>query len=114
MEGPTLNTKQKPFSLSPSLKNDFKKIVQAAMNQSIPGKESEFIESLACPSWATLCTLMNESKTSSSTSNSGRGGGGAVGSSSTASSSSSTWPCRHCTFVNHDTDLCEMCGLPHD
>ena len=24
------------------------------------------------------------------------------------------WGCRHCTFFNHGTDICEMCGLPSD
>ncbi len=24
------------------------------------------------------------------------------------------WACRHCTFVNEATDICEMCGLPSD
>ncbi|KAK9722368.1 nuclear protein localization protein 4 [Basidiobolus ranarum] len=58
------------------------------------------------PGWQTLFAILRETD---------HGGHTNPGTGSSSSATQSTWPCRHCTFVNpSNLSSCEMCGLPKD
>lgn len=56
-------------------------------------------------SWNTLKAIVNESAAA------GPVGGG---SGDRGGAPRAEWACRHCTFVNQDSEICEMCGLPNE
>lgn len=58
---------------------------------------------VALDSWMTLMAIVEETGPGSQ---GGGGGGGEKG--------VEAWSCRHCTYVNQESEICEMCGLPNE
>lgn len=66
--------------------------------------EKNVRELIGLDSWMTLCAIVEE--TGPGNIGGGSGGGKKVG--------GGEWACRHCTYVNCDSEICEMCGLPNE
>ena len=61
-----------------------------------------FQKFVSSASWQTMLTLLNEISSFSSS---------IQGPVSASKTPGGLWVCRHCTFRNSDTEMCEMCGI---
>jgi len=68
------------------------------------GPTEENVRELAgLDGWCTLMAILNETSAISAPQISNSDGASSV-----------EWACRHCTFVNRDSEICSMCGLPNE